>query len=372
MTIFINLIILLFSLGFLLLSDTKENKNNQVKLSIIDSLGFIHQIDNILQICHLDDPFNISSNLKKTRKKIISKSSTINEINGEIIPSYNDSVIRSRMDRIPKIIPLEYNPKLRNYVKNYTISCRRQMSTILARSSYYFPVIEEILDKYQLPYELKYLTVVESALNPKATSIAGATGLWQFMSFTGDDYKLKQNSIVDERRDVVKSTHAAAKYLKMLHKRYDNWLLALAAYNCGHVRVDRAVRITKTKNYWVVRKYLPKETQHYVPAFIAAVYSMNYHKEHNIFSHKAIINENCDTVILKKPVNLYKVAQGLQISYKTLKLLNPKYKSNYIPAYNNKYEITLPASKCSDFIVMTQIDKNKLAEKQSTLQLADN
>ena len=204
-------------------------------------------------------------------------------INDTLIPDFPDSVYIARLSQLPSVIDMSYNRLVKNYINVYTIKRREQVGNMLAVSEYYFPMFEAVFDLYDVPYELKYLAVIESAMNPRAVSRAGAVGTWQFMYGTAKMYGLRINSLVDERRDPLKSTHAAAKFLKNLHELYGDWTLALAAYNCGPGNVNKAIRRSGgKKDFWEIYYYLPRETRGYVPAFIAAAYTMNYYREHNL------------------------------------------------------------------------------------------
>jgi membrane-bound lytic murein transglycosylase D len=197
---------------------------------------------------------------------------------------YADSVYRNRIAKINSIVHLQYNSIIRNHIHVYTIRQREKFSAVLGLSDYYFPMIEDIFDSYGLPTELKYMAVIESALNPNAVNRrSGATGLWQFMYSTGRMYGLTINSLVDERRDPVRATHAAAKFIKDLYNIYNDWMLVIAAYNCGPGNVNKAIRRSDNKkDYWGIYYRLPRETRGYIPQYIAAAYAVNYYAEHNI------------------------------------------------------------------------------------------
>ncbi|NJK85235.1 MAG: lytic transglycosylase domain-containing protein [Bacteroidales bacterium] len=200
-----------------------------------------------------------------------------------LIPEFSDSILIDRLSKLPCVVQLSYNTIVRRYVEMYTNKRRDLVENMLGLSTYYFPIFDEIFDYYDIPNELKYLSVIESALNPYAYSRARAVGLWQFMYGTGRLYGLTINSLVDERRDPIKSTYAAAQFLSDLYKRYNDWTLALAAYNCGPGNVNKAIARSGGKtNYWDIYFYLPRETRGYVPAFVAASYVMNYYSEHNL------------------------------------------------------------------------------------------
>jgi membrane-bound lytic murein transglycosylase D len=234
----------------------------------------------------------------------------------------------------------------------YTERKRGQVEIMLGLSNYYFPVFEETLDKYDLPLELKYLPIIESALNPKAISRMGANGLWQFMYGTGKNMKLEINSLVDERRDPLKSTDAAARYLKQLYDMYGDWHLAIAAYNCGPGNVNRAIKRSGDKtNYWEIYYRLPRETRGYVPAYIAAAYVMNYYSEHNLVPRVPDMSLFSDTLVVNDYLHFDQVAANLNIDKEELRTLNPMYRRDIIPAKKDKpYPIILPNNKIMEFM----------------------
>jgi membrane-bound lytic murein transglycosylase D len=203
---------------------------------------------------------------------------------------------------------------------------------MLGASNFFMPIFEEALEAYQLPLELKYLPIIESALKPNAVSRVGATGLWQFMLTTGKDYGLTINSLVDERRDPLKASYAAARYLRDLYKIFGDWSLVIAAYNCGPANINKAIhRAGGEKDYWKIYPYLPKETRGYVPAFIAANYVMNYYCEHNICPMKSQLPVQTDTVVVTRNINLYQIAGVLGIEISILRSLNPAYRRDIVP-----------------------------------------
>jgi len=227
------------------------------------------------------------------------------------------------------------------------------MEVMLGLSDYYFPMFEEVFDLYGLPFELKYLAVIESALNPRARSRVGATGLWQFMLATGRMYKLEVNTFVDQRRDPLASTHAAAQYLRDLYNIYNDWVLALAAYNCGPGNVNRAIRRSGGKtSYWDIYPYLPRETRGYVPMYIGATYAMNYYREHNLTPRHINVPPVSDTVMVRRNINLAQVSEVLDIPLQLLRDLNPQYSREILPGNTAPCALRLPASYATKYIDM--------------------
>ena len=227
----------------------------------------------------------------------------------DVNPVFEKEVYIERLKRIPSIIELPYNEVVQKFIDRYSGRLRHSVSYMLGASNFYMPIFEEALETYGLPLELKYLPVIESALNPKAVSRVGATGLWQFMLTTGKQYGLKVNSLVDERRDPVKSSYAAANYLSDLYKVFGDWSLVIAAYNCGPDNINKAIHRAKgVKDYWHIYPYLPKETRGYVPAFIAANYIMTYYCDHNICPMVTRLPAKTDTVMVSRNVHHEQVA----------------------------------------------------------------
>jgi membrane-bound lytic murein transglycosylase D len=263
-----------------------------------------------------------------------------------------DSVYISRLQGIQQVIAMSYNSMVKDVIKFYTEKRRDQVEMMLGLSAYYFPIFEEALDRYNMPLELKYLPVIESALNPKAISRAGANGLWQFMFNTGRQLGLEISSFVDERRDPVKSTEAAVKYLWQLYQTYNDWYLAIAAYNCGPGNLDRAIKRSGGKrSFWEIYYYLPRETRGYVPAFVAASYVMNYYKEHNLIPRMPDISLQTDTLMIRDYLHLNQLEKTLGIEKEQLRSLNPMYRRDVIPAKPDKpYPVVLPNEKINPFI----------------------
>ena len=233
----------------------------------------------------------------------------------------------------------------------YSVRRREQVAYMLTLGDYYFPLFEEMLDRHGLPLELKYLPVIESALNPVAVSRMGATGLWQFMLKTGQGYGLEVNSLVDERRDPYKSTEAAVRYLKDLYSIYGDWNLVIAAYNCGPGNVNKAIaRSGGKQDYWEIYYRLPRETRGYVPAFIAANYIMNYYAEHNICPMKPNDFQALDTVHVNQEIHFGQIAEILDIPVNELQRLNPQFKRDIVPGNYKPYALVLPTKKMIAFI----------------------
>jgi membrane-bound lytic murein transglycosylase D len=264
----------------------------------------------------------------------------------------SDSLTILRLRKIEAAIELSYNSVVRDYIE--TIVNRRPTITeiILGLSAYYFPIFEEVLDKYGLPLELKYLAIIESALNPRAVSRAGAVGLWQFMYGTAKNLSLEVSTLIDERRDVIKSTEAAAKYLLQLYQVYQNWNLVIAAYNCGPGNVNKAIdRAGGKTDYWKIYFALPRETREFVPAYIATTYIMNYYKEHQLTPRYPSLSLHTDTIMINKYLNLKQVSKHLPINIETIRDLNPMYRRDIIPGTPEKgYPLRIPVDLVASFI----------------------
>lgn len=268
-------------------------------------------------------------------------------------PTFSDDVYKSRLQKIETEFELVFNPQVKQLIEFYTQRRRKQMSYMLGASNYYFPIFEQELDAQGLPHVLRNLPVIESALNPRAFSRVGASGLWQFMYGTGKLYGLQGNSLVDERRDPIKATHAAVRFLRDLYKIYGDWSLVIAAYNCGPGNVNKAIkRSNGKKDFWAIYPYLPKETRGYVPAFIAATYAMTYYKEHKICPAKVELPFVCDTIRLDTVrLHLKQICEVLNIDTNMLRNMNPQYRKDIIPAGDGKvYTLCLPANKVEAFI----------------------
>lgn len=246
---------------------------------------------------------------------------------------------------------MPYNDAVQQMIDRYSIKLRHSVSMMLGIQNFYMPIFEEALEAYGLPLELKYLPVVESALNPNAVSRVGATGLWQFMITTGKRYGLQINSLVDERRDPIKSSYAAAHYLKDLYKIFGDWNLVIAAYNCGPDNITKAMHRSKGEtDYWQIYPYLPKETRGYVPAFIAANYIMTYYCDHNICPMRADLPVKTDTVVVNRDVHFEQIASVLNMDVSQIKELNPQYRRDIVNGNSQASAIRLPATLVSSFI----------------------
>lgn len=264
------------------------------------------------------------------------------------------ALLKERLKQMDSKSPfhIEYNQGLENIIKSFLRNRKKAYERLMAISEYYFPLFEDALAKQNVPLEIKYLAVVESALNPKAVSRVGATGLWQFMYQTGKQYNLNIDSYVDERSDPLKASEAAAQYMTNMYKIFGDWDLVLASYNSGPGNVAKAIRRSGgQQNFWNIRKYLPQETQGYVPAFLATMYIYEYHKEHGIVPNRALIKHFAtDTIMIKKQISFKQISDLLDISVAQLQLLNPQFKLNVVPAYfDYKHFLRLPLDKIAVF-----------------------
>lgn len=281
---------------------------------------------------------------------------------------FPDSVYEARLKELDKSTPfnLVFNEPVKNYIHAYTNKNKVKVGRMLGLGKYYFPMFEETLDRYDLPLELKYLAIVESALNPTARSRSGAMGLWQFMYRTGKIYDLNSNSYLDERRDPFLATQAACEYFSFLYAMFGDYQMVLAAYNGGPGTLTKAIRRSGGKtDYWEVRPYLPRETRGYVPAFIAVNYVMNYAEEHGIHAEApAYFFEETDTIMIHKRLDLYSVSAMLNIPLEDLTFLNPMYRRHVIPENKLGYPLVLPKEKIGVFLVnqedIFEVDEEKV------------
>ena len=274
------------------------------------------------------------------------------EVENKSVGEVNEETYIRRLAAIPSVIELPYNQIVRKHIERYVYRSRTLVEEMLGMSLYYMPIFEQALEKEGLPLELKYLPIVESALDPNATSRVGAAGLWQFMIGTGKGLGLEVNSLVDERRDPYKSSAMAAKYLKNLYQIYNDWSLAIAAYNCGPGNVNKALhRNGGTGDFWDIYEYLPRETRGYVPAFIAANYAMTYYKQHNISPSLAKKPLITDTVTVNRRIHFAQIAQVLNMPIEEIRTFNPQYRADVIPGDNRPYTLVLPSQQIYSFIM---------------------
>lgn len=262
-------------------------------------------------------------------------------------PRFASEVYKRRLDSMTRFIQLDYNAHVQGYIDLYAYRKREQVERMLGLSEYYFPMIEKVFKEYKIPTEFKYLAIVESALNPYAVSPVGATGMWQFMFTTAKMYDLKVTSHIDERRDPLLATRAAAQYFVDMYKRYGDWLLVIAAYNCGPGNVNRAIRKAGggQKTFWEIRQYLPQETRGYVPAYIAANYIMSCAEMHNLYPAYPNFSFMTDTLHISKPIAFKDIERLCGVNSEELKILNPIFKKGFIPAYSETYMVKVPATR---------------------------
>lgn len=296
--------------------------------------------------------------------------------NPDYNPTFTTEEYQERLRRLPVVMEMPYNSVVQKFIDQYSGRLRRTVSYALGAGNFYIPIFEEALDYYGLPLELKYLPVIESALEPKAKSSAGAVGLWQFMLATGKRYDLKVNSLIDERQDPYKSSWAAARYLRDLYKIYRDWNLVIAAYNCGPTNVNKAIhRANGVRDYWTIYPYLPSETRGYVPAFIAANYIMNYYCEHNICPMKTKLPITTDTVTIMRDLHMQQVAELCNIDVEAIQALNPQYRTQLIPGSSGPMTLRLPTETLNTFIDLKDSVYNyrvdELLTRRSSVEVDD-
>jgi membrane-bound lytic murein transglycosylase D len=289
------------------------------------------------------------------------------------VPVFSPEVYQRRIDKIQTPIPLCYNSEVQEYIDVYAVKKRQLTERVMGLANLYFPLFEQVLDQQGLPLEFKYLSIVESALNPTAVSRVGATGLWQFMLGTGKLYNLKVNSYIDERRDPEKSTLAACQYFKDMYAIYHDWLLVIAAYNCGAGNVNRAIARSGGKTtFWEISDYLPRETRGYVPAFIAVTYLMTHTNEHNLKAvPPAISYWGADTVMTNRKTTLKAIADAIDVPQDLLSYLNPIYKRGVVPASDAPMTLRLPSNKINNYLARVE-DIYKVEESPSFGLLVSN
>ena len=295
----------------------------------------------------------------------------------DVNPTYSREEYIERLGRMPTIMEMVYNDVVQKFIDRYSGRLRHSISYMLGASNFYMPIFEEALELYELPLELKYLPIIESALNPKAVSRVGAAGLWQFMPATGKQYGLQLNSLTDERRDPVKSSHAAARYLRDLYKIFNDWNLVIAAYNCGPENINKAIRRANgEKDYWRIYPYLPRETRGYVPAFIAANYIMTYYSLHNICPMTTRLPAKTDTIMVSRNVHLEQVAEVVGLNIDLLRSLNPQYRRDIVPGASGPCALRLPQTEVGRFLDLEDsvytYKVDELLNKRSEVEIRDD
>ena len=291
-----------------------------------------------------------------------------------IIAELPDSIYKTRLQALPFVIEVPYNEVVRRYILRYVKHSPRQLATLQRKAEYYFPIFEDILARHELPYELCYLPVIESALNPHAHSHMGAAGLWQFMPATGKRYGLEVNSLVDERMDPIRSTEAACRFMKDLYKIFGDWNLVIAAYNCGPGNVNKAIhRAGGKRDFWSIYPFLPRETRGYLPIFIAASYAMNYAEVHGICPAEPLLTMASDTIVTTERQHLKQIADNLDIPLAELRRLNPQYPRDIIPG-GKAYALCLPIEKTGSYIdneqaILTYQAKELIHNRRAEIEL---
>lgn len=342
---------LLAGMIFLVLSTVFTKGQDTLNYPLFDSIQDQFSMEDELE---LRTGANLDSlvNLWYVNQSLESAVDVYNAEADTLVPDFPDSVYLAKLAEIPSVVDLTYNRIVRNYIQLYTIKRREQVRNMLGLSEYYFPIFEEIFDLYGVPYEIKYLAIIESALNPRAVSRVGAVGAWQFMYSTGKHYGLTINSLVDERKDPVAATRAAARYLVDLYGMYGDWTLALAAYNCGPGNVNKAIRRSGgRRSFWEIYYYLPRETRGYVPAFIAATYTMNFYEDHLITPAPLSMPRAVDTIMVYEPLHLEQVAGVLNVPVQMLRDMNPQYRTDIMPGTaKHPYAIKIPMEFSGAFI----------------------
>lgn len=261
-----------------------------------------------------------------------------------------DSVLVKRLEAMNSFITLPFNQTVKRYMVLYSEKMPANMRSILGKSEYYFPIFEETFAKYELPLELEYMSIIESNLNPTARSKAGAMGIWQFMYGTAKGYGLRINSFVDERLDVVKATDAAARYLRDAYRVFGDWNLAICAYNCGTVNVQKAIKRAGSRQFWDIYDYLPHETRGYVPAFVGAMYAMRYSREYGLEAAEVNLPAECDTFQIKRNLHFRQVAETAGVPIEEIKALNPQYLHDIVPGSEGTFVLKLPLKHSDAFL----------------------
>ena len=367
----ISLILVTMLLGFGNCAMAQNEKDDDTEITVTNDKGEKEIID-LPEAMTSDYDSLLSIYNNKTYLKVNSDCNL-----PDVNPVYDKDVYIQRLKRIPSVIEMPYNEVVQKMIDRYSGHLRRSVSIMLGAQNFYMPIFEEALETYGLPLELKYLPVIESALSPTAVSRVGATGLWQFMLKTGKQYGLEVNSLVDERRDPIKSSYAAAHYLSDLYKIFGDWNLVIAAYNCGPDNITKAIHRAKgNADYWQIYPYLPRETRGYVPAFIAANYIMTYYCDHNICPMVADLPVKTDTVVVNRDVHFEQIAGVLGISVEELKDLNPQYRRNIVNGSTKASTLRLPATVINKFIdnedSIYAYNADELLNKRSVVEVNDD
>jgi membrane-bound lytic murein transglycosylase D len=322
-------ILIFFMLGGLMNIQAQTEQQDEIEL-LTEKIAPQSNLDSLVSLWHLRN---------SVTDLVVD---TISAATDKLYEQLPDSVYIARLAAINSPIPFPFNTQVKSYIQLYTQRRREQVETMLGLSEYYFPIFEAALDARNMPLELKYLPIIESALNPTALSRAGASGIWQFMYYTGKQYGLEVNSYVDERRDPVKATLAAVDFLADLYTIYGDWHLVIAAYNCGPGNVNKAIRRSGGKrDFWEIFYRLPRETRGYVPAFIAAAYTMTYPREHEFMTKPSYLPIATDTIMIGKPLHFNQIADVLQVPVQMVRELNPQYRRDVVPAKGKAYPLRL-------------------------------
>jgi membrane-bound lytic murein transglycosylase D len=326
--------------------DSSDNKASQESLEIF-TRNEIRLMDSLLNVWYV-------------KRDLASQNSVLSKLTDDSTKyDHNDSLMYKRLCDIHTPIQVAYNDKVKRFIELYSVQRQRSSSVILGLAQYYYPWMKAIFDKYDLPEELVYITIIESALNPTAVSPAGATGIWQFMYGTGKLYGLEVTSYVDDRRDPYKATEAAARHFRDLYNIFGDWGLAISAYNCGAGNVRKAIQRSGGKtDFWGVYPYLPRETQNYFPAFIGAMYMMTYHNLYGIQPAQISIPLDVDTIMINKETHFLQIANVLNINYDEIKTLNPQYKKDIIPAFNQPMPVRLRSNDLLMYIALADSISN--------------
>lgn len=336
---------------------SRKNERGQL---YIDTLFYIQPIPaqvnyTALEQEELKKPLNIDESSGKEREVEIGEHQDYFSFNTWEIPHQPDEFVKEKIDNFNSILPLVFNDDVKVVIKEFTQSKvnRRWLQDVLGRMSMYFPLYEKVFDQYGIPVEMKYLSVIESGLNPKATSPMGAKGLWQFIPETAYHYGLKNNSVIDEARDPKKATRAAAKYLNKMYTQFGDWFLSMCAYNCGPGNVRKALRRSKdgSRDFWSIKKYLPRETRKYIPKFIAAVYILNNYEAYNL-KPKALDYDlqKIDTIHIHQKINTNDLVKYCGIKKDHIRLLNPILKTNETPEPNPTFVLNVPYAKLENVL----------------------